>query len=100
MEGEYNVKPRIVNEGSSIYRVGGMTVQTLSYVCPANQTVTLNFPEPFKQYVFACFAYNAQVGFSALQTISCGAANLSQCMVYQNNQMSAQCALQIVAMGY
>lgn len=100
MEGVYNVPPRIVNEGNSVYRVGGMTVQTISYTCPANQIATLNFPEAFKEYVFACFAYNAQVGFSALQTISCGAANLSQCMVYQNNTAGASAALQIVAMGY
>lgn len=100
MEGVYNVQPRIVNEGTNVYRVGGMTIQTISYAVPANQITTLNFPEPFKQYVISCFATNAQVGFSALQTISCGAANLSQCMVYQDNPLKASAALQIVAIGY
>ena len=100
MTGVYQTPKTITNEGNNIYRVGGMTIQTISINCPANEITTLSFPEPFKSYVIACFAYNAQVGFSAQQAVSCGAANLSQCMIYQNNPLGAPAAMQIVALGY
>lgn len=102
MTGQHSMNFPAVNAAGDVINLNGLIIQKKTYNFPggANGPIDLDFPQPFPNQCWTCFAVNAQAGFSASDTVSCMAISRSQCRVFQNNLASAAMQIRIIAIGF